>query len=144
MKTREEQLEAWKAKRTKPLAAISNSNILNRPPKPPVKRLAVLNKGTSATTKTTDLDSVDKENQQDYPSSRGAAANRTSLSSKIPRAKQGSAAGPEVNRPALEAPKAEGLSARKTALSASTLENMENQFDLLKGTLDTLKRDSIR
>jgi len=29
-------------------------------------------------------------------------------------------------------------------LSASSLINMENQYDMLKGTLDTLKRESIR
>ena len=147
MKTREEQLEAWKAKRTKPLAAISNSNVLNRPPKPLVKRLAVLNKGLSATNKPSEVESVDKENQQDHPSEKPPVVSKTSLSSKIPRAKQGSA-GSSVRTtsesPAPDPVKAEAPVVRKAALSASSLVNMENQYDMLKGTLDTLKRESIR
>ncbi|KAA6428312.1 MAG: hypothetical protein FRX49_01908, partial [Trebouxia sp. A1-2] len=147
MKSREEQLEAWKAKRTKPLAAISNSNVLNRLPKPPVKRVAVLNKDSSATNKPSDVEYVDKENQQDHPSEKPPVVSKTSLSSKIPRAKQGSA-GSSV-RTTTESPapgpvKAEAPVARKAALSASSLINMENQYDMLKGTLDTLKRESIR
>ncbi|DBA96427.1 TPA: Nucleolar protein 58, variant 2 [Trebouxia sp. C0004] len=147
MKRREEQLEAWKAKRTKPLAAISNSIVLNRPPKPPVKRLAVLNKGLSAANKPSDVESVDKENQQDHPSEKPPVVSKTSLSSKIPRAKQGSAGSskrPTAESPAPDPVKAEAPIARKAALSASSLINMENQYDMLKGTLDTLKRESIR
>jgi len=147
MKTREEQLEAWKAKRTKPLAAISNSNVLNRPPKPPVKRLAVLNKGLSATNRPSDVESVDKENQQDHPTEKPPVVSKTSLPSKIPRTKQvsaGSSARRTTESPAPDPVKAEAPVARKAALSASSLINMENQYDMLKGTLDTLKRESIR
>ncbi len=149
MKTREEQLEAWKAKRTKPLAAIGNSNVLNRPPKPPVKRLAVLLKGSSGTDKQVDATCVDKENQQDQPSQTATAVNRSSQSTRIPRAKQVAAdfvetAGSKSQLPAVGGLKFDATQGRKTAVSASTLENMENQFDMLKGTLDTLKRESIR
>lgn len=147
MKTREEQLEAWKAKRTKPLAAISNSNVLNRPPKPPVKRLAVLNKGLSAINRPSDVESVDKENQQDHPTEKPPVVSKTSLPSKIPRTKQVSAASSArrtTESPAPDPVKAEAPVARKAALSASSLINMENQYDMLKGTLDTLKRESIR
>ena len=139
MKTREEQLEAWKLKRTKPLTAISNTNIVNRPPKPSSKRLAVLNPG--AEDQHSNAFSADKENQPNQQTGKASAANRTSSTSRLPRSKQ-----------ALEAVKAahskpsckEAHTSRKAALPGCTLENMENQYDLLKGTLDTLKRESIR
>lgn len=138
MKTREEQLEAWKAKRTKPLTAISNSVIVNRPPKPPGKRLAVLNAHPAAQEQENDVLSVDKENQPSQHIGKTSAVNRTS---RVLRSKQATISA----RTAHCKPSSKGAhTSRQAALPGSTLENMENQYDLLKGTLDTLKRESIR
>ena len=145
MKTREEQLEAWKAKRTKPLTAIGNSNNVNRPPKPPAKRLTVLNTDLKAQQQS-EASSVDKENQPDHPAGKPTVVNRTSYSSasRGPRFKR--TTGPD--KPAAFktdcTPRSEAQASRKAVVPASTLENMENQYDLLKGTLDTLKRESMR
>ena len=149
MKTREEQFEAWKSKRTKPLAAISNSNVVNRPPKPLVKRSAVLNKGSSVIHRHPDTDLVDKENQLHQSSEGSKAANKSSQGTKLPRAKQAvavpaEAAGSRLELTALRGPVDGPTAARKAAVPARTLESMENQYDMLKGTLDTLKRESIR
>ena len=139
MKTREEQLEAWKAKRNKPLTAISNTNIVNRPPKPSSKRLTVLNAHPGAEDQQRGVAS-DKENQPDQQTGKVSAANR-SLSSRLPRCKQDSESAKTAHN---KASSKEAHTSRKAALPGSTLENMENQYDLLKGTLDTLKRESIR
>ena len=141
MKTREEQLEAWKAKRTKPLTAISNSNIVNKPPKPPSKRVAVLNAHSRAEGQQSDVASVDKENQPSQQTGKASAGNRTSSSSRLTRCKQSSESDKALH---CIASSKETQISRKSALPGSTLENMENQYDLLKGTLDTLKRESIR
>lgn len=140
MKTREEQLEAWKVKRTKPLAAIGNTNIVNRPPKPSSKRVAVLNAHPGAEDQQSDVVSVDKENQPNQQTGKVSAAHRSSAS-RLPRSKQVSASAKTAySKPSSK----EAHTSRKAALPGSTLENMENQYDLLKGTLDTLKRESIR
>ncbi|KAL3132444.1 Nucleolar protein 58 [Trebouxia sp. C0010 RCD-2024] len=140
MKTREEQLEAWKAKRTKPLTAIGNSNVVHRPPKPPGKRLAVLN--SKAEGQQTEVGNVDKENQPNPQTGKASAANRNSSSSKLALSKQLS--NPDKAARCTSSGQQETHISRKAALPGSTLENMENQYDLLKGTLDTLKRESIR
>ena len=139
MKTREEQLEAWKAKRTKPLTAISNSNVVHRPPKPPSKRLAVLN--SKVEFQQTELGSTDKENQPNQQTGKASAASKNSSSSKLQYSKQLS--NPDKAARCTSGQQETNIS-RKAALSGSTLENMENQYDLLKGTLDTLKRESVR
>ena len=141
MKTREEQLEAWKVKRTKPLTAISNTNIVNRPPKPSSKRLAVLNAHSGAEDQHSDVVSIDKENQPNHQTGKASAANRTSSSSRLLRSKQASESAKTAHS---KSSSKEAHTSRKAALPGSTLENMENQYDLLRGTLDTLKRESIR
>lgn len=140
MKTREEQLEAWKAKRTKPLTAIGNSNVVHRPPKPPGKRLAVLN--SKAEGQQTEVGSIDKENQPIPQTGKASAANRNSSSIKLALSKQ--ASNPDKTARCTSSGHQETHISRKAALPGSTLENMENQYDLLKGTLDTLKRESVR
>lgn len=142
MKTREEQLEAWKAKRSKPLTAISNSNGVHRPPKPPSKRLAVLTAHNRSEGQQTDIASVDKENHPDQQVGKASAANRNSSSSKLSNSKQLS--NPDKAARCTSSLQQETHILRKAALPGSTLENMENQYDLLKGTLDTLKRESVR
>lgn len=138
MKTREEQLEAWKAKRTKPLTAISNSVIVNRPPKPPGKRLAVLSAHPPAEEQQSDVLSVDKENQPSQHIGKASAVNRTG---RALRSRQATESARAAHCKSLS----KGAhTSRQAALPGSTLENMENQYDLLKGTLDTLKRESIR
>lgn len=145
MKTREEQLEAWKAKRSKPLAAIGSNNVVNRPPKAPAKRLAVLN-AVSRSDQTAGAASTDKENQLDQPIIKASTANKTNSISRLPRFKQtaGSDKASTSKPNSLPAVKAETHVSRKAVLPAAALENMENQYDLLKGTLDTLKRESVR
>ena len=143
MKTREEQLEAWKAKRTKPLAAIGNSNIVNRPPKPPAKRLTVLSTD-SQEQQQLKASTVDKENQPDHLAEKATVVTRTSSSSRLPRFKQ-SVGSDKVAASKTDCTlRSEAQTSRKVVVPASTLENMENQYDLLKGTLDTLKRESMR
>lgn len=140
MKTREEQLEAWKVKRTKPLTAICNTNIVNRPPKPSNKRVAVLNAHPGAEDQHSDVFIVDKENQPDQQTGKVSAARRSSAS-RLSRSKQASESAKTAHSKSLSK---EAHTSRKAALPGSTLESMENQYDLLKGTLDTLKRESIR
>ena len=143
MRTREEQLEAWKTKRSKPLSAIGNSNTgaINRPPKPPAKQAAALNADIK-TNQTQEASGADKENQREQPSGKAPVVVRTGFSNRLPRFKQ-SADKAAISKPAPKS-KPEAQLLRKTALPAAALENMENQYDLLKGTLDTLKRESIR
>ena len=146
MKTREEQLEAWVAKRAKPLASISNSIVANRPPKPSGKRPAVHEKNTSAGQR----QSAGHDNKENQCTPVAATA-RTAVKKKpaIKAVKedqsqaftQSSKADTDKSvdvRTSLQRP------AKKAALSATCLQNMENQYDMLKGSLDTLKRESMR
>ena len=145
MKSREEQLEAWRAKRAKPLGNISHTNILNRPPKAPAKRTA---KDLNSARSKVGTGVVDKENQPDQPCEK-ALKTSSGQSTRIPRAKAAGSdalqsAEPSSAPPVVQQGRSEATPARRTSISACTLEHMENQYDMLKGTLDTLKRESIR
>lgn len=136
MKTREEQLEAWIAKRAKPLTTISSNNASNRPPKS--KRLH--SKAPAAHSQLT-VSQDNKENQCSNPPTSAGAILRKKQALKPVREDQ-----PQVSdfNATAETPRTHRTAAKKAALSASSLQSMENQYDMLKGTLDTLKRESIR
>ena len=144
MKTREEQLEAWVAKRAKPLASISNSSVVNRPPKPSAKRAAVHHKLSSAS----QGQSAGHDNKENYCTPVANAA-RAASKKKPALVKEDQ---PLASAPSSKAKTETPVDARtslqrptkKAALSASCLQNMENQYDKLKGSLDTLKRESMR
>ena len=138
MKTREEQLEAWIAKRTKPLTAISSNNAANRPPKS--KRLAVHSKAPAANLQLS-VSQDNKENQcSELPTSAGAIAKKKQALKPV---KEDQPQVSDFSDPA-HLSKTQKAAAKKAALSASSLQSMENQYDMLKGTLDALKRESIR
>ena len=148
MKSREEQLEAWRAKRAKPLANISQSTILHRPPKAPGKRTGVAHKAIHITKPQADPGACDKENQPDQPSDRAltSSANQRSrtLKAKATDTQTSKSREQAIIPSASQLIKADETPNRRASLSACTLEHMENQYDMLKGTLDTLKRESIR
>ena len=147
MKSREEQLEAWKAKRAKPLASINQSNILNRPPKAPGKRTSVAQKTIHITRSQAGTGVCDKENQPDQSSNKALTSSNQRV--RTLRAKAAETETTKAGEQAI-APSpsqlihSEETRTRRASLSACALEHMENQYDVLKGTLDTLKRESMR
>lgn len=146
MKRREEQLEAWAAKRAKPLASLGNNTVAHRPPKAGNKRAAVQNKSTSAKQRQSAVHD-NKENHCTPVPCTAPAASKHKPSLRTKKEDQQPAAAPS-KRSAPEAP-LDGQNslhrpAKKATVSASSMQSMENQYDMLKGTFDTLKRESIR
>ena len=146
MKSREEQLEAWIAKRAKPLASIGNSAAV-RPPKPASKRaLAAHNKPASASQRHS-AGHDNKENQCTPVASTVSAATKKKQPLIAVKEEQsivpvtGSRRDPQTP---VETQAASQRPTKKAAVSASCLQSMENQYDMLKGSFDTLKRESIR